>query len=152
MVANRRRRLASVGKEMLRDPKMDSVIAATCWRWASMAAREPERWVCRLVSWKGACWRHTVRRLYAMTDGQPVRLNRGHRLLRTRRWDDPIQATPTMYEEKPWQEHAQDQEGGRALEQPSIARVLRNNMAGVGMVTLGRGIMHATLEPQEAIE
>lgn len=62
---------------------------------------EPQRWCCRVVRWRDAWWRHTLRQLNAGRNGRPNRLGCGHRCLRRRRWDYPVQATVLQIEEMP---------------------------------------------------
>lgn len=71
-----------------------------------------------------------MRRLNTTEGGAANRLNRGHRLLDKRRWDDPIQATVDAVAEVPWQCHKQDRKKWKELEIRFVARMLRRQESG----------------------
>lgn len=94
------------------------------------------------LSRRHASWRHTMRRLNAPSDGQSVRLRRGHRYVGERGWDHPLQATVNLCEERPWEERAQAREAWKRKEQAFVARVFRNPPMRVGTVSHRRQIVH----------
>lgn len=70
--------------------------------------------------------------------GRTNRLNRGHRLLGKRRWDDTIQATVDAVVEVPWHCHAQNRDEWKYLEKSFTARLLRRQASGLSEVPTGR--------------
>lgn len=110
---------------------------------ARLAASELDRWVGKILGWRDAWWRHTIRCLHGSSaaDGTPNRLGRGHRQLGRRHWDDPIQRTTEPEFEGAWQSVAQDRNRWREIETTFIARVTRAAKQHVGRLPHGRHMM-----------
>lgn len=77
-------------------PQWDHEICASCWRWAGHAARLaercPERWSSKILGWKDAWWRQTLRYMHG---GSADRLGHRDRMLDKRCWDEFIR--PARY-------------------------------------------------------
>lgn len=95
---------------------------------ARLCHREPDRWCGITANWRDAWLRKPVHAvLHVDADAGRQRLNRGHRFLGHRRWDEVVQKhvdteAPT---EVPWQHAALDREFWSSLEEGLVARVLR---------------------------
>lgn len=104
----------------------DQAICAAWWRWAGHAARLaekcPERVLSKILGWKDAWWRQTLRYVYG---GSQSRLGRGDRMLGRRRWGEPIQQVVNSDQEGPWQTKALDSEAWAEFEAAFIARAAR---------------------------
>lgn len=117
--------------------------------WAIAFERAKSR-TCRegIRSRQGDAWRrHTIRGIHAARTGVSNRLDRGHRTLGRRRWDDLIQQVVNEREEMPWQTMAQSREGWAELEGTFVAKALGMPPAQVQALPPGCHMMPDTRRP-----
>lgn len=111
-------------------PAWDEATATTWWRWAGhaerLSLREPTRWIARALQWRNARGLRRVRSCHATATGAPpVRLNRGHRFLGRRRWDELVQHAASIHADTDWTDITADREVWEALEPTFFQSILR---------------------------
>lgn len=90
---------------------------------ARIAHREPQRWLAKVIHWKDAMYRETMRALHwRASDPDRERLGRGLRGRTGRRWGDPLQK---VCGDTPWQTLALDKAAWSQREEQSMCRMLR---------------------------
>lgn len=104
-------------------PRWDQALLASWWRYAGhiarLAAREPDRWISKILTWRDAAYRRSVRGLlWRSNDPTRQRVGRGSRHTTARRWDDPLQHVCGGHTQglQPWQVLAQDKTRWAELE------------------------------------